>query len=256
MIFRRRRSEDEAQPQAEDAQQAQPSQQIGAVDATPVPLVGAPPAPRPNGPWDVAEVGQPAEGRVDLGGLLVPIIEGMELRVEVADEQIVAATVIAGQSALQLQPFAAPRNEGIWVEVRQEIASGVTQGGGLADPADGPLGPELRAHVPLELPDGTQGTQLVRFVGCDGPRWFLRGVLSGEAAVKPETAAALEEVFRGVVVVRGSDPMAPREPIPLRLPPDAVTQQEGEETEDGEEGGRFGDSIDPFARGPEITEVR
>ncbi|NEE52050.1 DUF3710 domain-containing protein, partial [Streptomyces sp. SID8455] len=79
-----------------------------------------PPAPRPDGPWDLSEVSQPGEGRVDLGGIFVPGVEGMELRVEVAGDAIVAATVVLRDSAVQLQAFAAPKRQGIWGEVREE----------------------------------------------------------------------------------------------------------------------------------------
>lgn len=82
------------------------------------------PEPRPDGPWDGTEVRDPSEGRVDLGGLFVPGVDGMELRVEVAGDAIVAATVVLKDSAVQLQAFAAPKREGIWGEVREEIASG------------------------------------------------------------------------------------------------------------------------------------
>jgi hypothetical protein len=95
--------------------------------------------------------------------------------------------------------------------------------------------------------DGSSGSQRVRFLGVDGPRWFLRGVLSGDAAENPDSAGAMEDLFRQVVVVRGGTPMAPRELIPLRLPTDA------EGTEDTPEAV---DPLNPFRRGPEITEVR
>ena len=100
-------------------------------------------------------------------------------------------------SAVQLQAFAAPKNEGIWGEVREEIASGITQQGGIIDEVEGPLGWELRAQVPVQLPDGTNGVQVVRFVGVDGPRWFLRGVISGQGAVQPQAAGLLEHDLPG-----------------------------------------------------------
>ena len=212
------------------------------------------PEPRPDGPWDSSEVSDPAEGRVDLGGLFVPGVDGMELRVEVAGDAIVAATVVLRDSAIQLQAFAAPKREGIWGEVREEIGSGITQQGGIVDEVEGPLGWEMRAQVPVQLPDGTGGFQVVRFVGVDGPRWFLRGVISGQAAVQPEMAGVLEQVFQQTVVVRGDTPMAPRDPIVLKLPEDAQMVADGGVTETG--GSRFGGAaLDPFARGPEITEV-
>jgi hypothetical protein len=212
------------------------------------------PEPRPDGPWDSSEVRDPAEGRVDLGGLFVPGVDGMELRVEVAGDAIVAATVVLRDSAIQLQAFAAPKREGIWGEVREEIGSGIIQQGGIIDEVEGPLGWELRAQVPVQLPDGTSGFHVVRFVGVDGPRWFLRGVISGQGAVQPQAAGLLEQIFRDTVVVRGEGPMAPRDPIVLKLPNDAQMVPETVQQEDA--GSRFSGGMGQLQRGPEITEVR
>ncbi|KAB8167900.1 DUF3710 domain-containing protein [Streptomyces sp. 3MP-14] len=254
-VFGRRRKRD-AKP--EDAVEA-------TADETPdedeVRRVRLEPAPRPDGPWDVSEVSKPAEGRVDLGGLFVPGVQGMELRVEVAGDAIVAATVVLKDSAVQLQAFAAPRREGIWAEVREEIASGITGQGGAIEEIEGPLGWELRARVPVKLPDGKQGTQVVRFVGVDGPRWFLRGVISGQGAVQPKTAGLLEQIFQDTVVVRGEGPMAPRDPIVLKLPDDAQMVPDGvkkEQAASGDEAqvSRFAGGLDKLRRGPEISEVR
>ncbi|MGH3309304.1 MAG: DUF3710 domain-containing protein [Streptomyces sp.] len=218
--------------------------------------VKLPPAPRPDGPWDISEVTDPGEGRVNLGGIYVPGVEGMELRVEVAGDSIVAATLVLRDSAVQLQAFAAPKREGLWDEVREEIATGITKQGGVIDEVEGPLGWELRAQVPVQLPDGTNGVQVVRFVGVDGPRWFLRGVISGQGAVQPEAAGLLEQVFRDAVIVRGESPMAPRDPIVLKLPEDAQMVPDGVQQETVEEGSRFAGGLDKLQRGPEITEVR
>ncbi|GAA2399198.1 DUF3710 domain-containing protein [Streptomyces glaucosporus] len=218
--------------------------------------VKLPPAPRPDGPWDVSELRAPEEGRVNLGGLYVPGVPGMELRVEVAGDAIVAATIVLKDSAIQLQAFAAPKREGIWDEVREEIASGITKQGGIIDEVEGPLGWELRAQVPVQLPDGKSGMQVVRFVGVDGPRWFLRGVISGQGAVQPQAAGLLEQIFRDTVVVRGDGPMAPRDPIVLKLPNDAQMVPDGVQQEPAQEGSRFAGGIDKLHRGPEITEVR
>ncbi len=205
---------------------------------------------RPAGPWDVTEVDDPAAGRVDLGALWIPGRPGLEVRVE-ADPNtnaVIAVVLVLGSSALQVQPFAAPRSEGIWSDVRAEIRAGITRDGGTADEVDGALGPELRTNVPTKRPDGAAASQRARFIGVDGPRWFLRGVLTGAAAVDDEAATDLLDVFRDVVVVRGGEAMAPREPIPLRLPAQ-LTGEDGaaEESED--------DPLSPFKRGPEITEI-
>lgn len=106
---------DERNTDAEDSAEGTPADE-GAGGAARVKL---PPAPRPDGPWDLSEVSEPDKGRVDLGGVFVPGVEGMELRVEVAGDAIVAATVVLRDSAIQLQAFAAPRREGLWDEVRE-----------------------------------------------------------------------------------------------------------------------------------------
>jgi hypothetical protein len=209
---------------------------------------------RGEGPFDLAEVDDPAAGgRVDLGGLWLPGRPGLEVRIE-ADQQtseVVAVTLVLGEGALQVQPFAAPRSEGIWDDVRAEIRAGITKQGGTADEVDGPLGTELRTRVPVRAADGTQTVQPARFLGVDGPRWFLRGVLTGKPAVQPgpDTDAELFAVFREIVVVRGDAAMAPRDPIPLRLPvaPTVSPAEAGMDEEDHE--------LKPFERGPEITEI-
>ncbi|MBT2382510.1 DUF3710 domain-containing protein [Streptomyces sp. ISL-11] len=252
---RRKRSEDAVDHIDDVTSEESAGGEESVEDAAAESRVRLEPEPRPDGPWDLSEVREPGEGRVDLGGLFVPGVEGMELRVEVAGDAIVAATVVLRDSAVQLQAFAAPKREGIWHEVREEIAGGITQQGGVVDEVQGPLGWELRAQVPVALPDGTQGVQLVRFVGCDGPRWFLRGVISGQGAVQPQTAGLLEQIFKDTVVVRGDSPMAPRDPIVLKLPDDAQMVAEGLQQEESE-GSRFAGGVDRLERGPSISEVR
>jgi hypothetical protein len=205
---------------------------------------------RQDGPWDVSEV-ESSSAYVDLGGLWLPGKDGMELRLEVEEEsgRVIAATVQLGASAVQLQAFAAPRTMGIWDEIRREIASSVTRQGGTADEVPGVFGRELLARVPSRTPDGRTTHQPARFVGVDGPRWFLRAVFHGEAAYQDEPAAELETLVRGVVVVRGTDAMAPRELLTLKLP-----DQPGDDADPVETDVR--DPLQPFQRGPEITEVR
>jgi uncharacterized protein DUF3710 len=211
------------------------------------------PAPRARdiGPWDIADVDDPAAtGRIDLGGVWIPGADGLEIRVEAdnATGQVIAVTLVLGDGALQLQPFAAPRSEGIWDEVRAEIRAGITQQGGTADEVEGPVGTELRTKVQVRAADGSSGVQPARFLGVDGPRWFLRAVVTGRPAVEPAADADLIALFREVVVVRGAAPMAPREPIPLILPSEPAEGDGGAESAQPD--------LNPFARGPEITEIR
>ncbi|MEU6362327.1 DUF3710 domain-containing protein [Streptomyces albidoflavus] len=254
-MFGRRKKTDSAEDTAGVTGETGQAEESADAEESATRRTALPPAPRPDGPWDASEVREPGEGRVDLGGLFVPGVEGMELRVEVAGDAIVAATVVLRDSAIQLQGFAAPKKEGIWGEVREEIGSGITQQGGIIEEIEGPLGWELRAQVPVQLPDGKSGYQVVRFVGIDGPRWFLRGVISGQGAVQPQAAGLLEQIFQDTVVVRGEGPMAPRDPIVLKLPDDAQMVPEGVQQEN-QQASRFSGGMGQLARGPEITEIR
>jgi hypothetical protein len=101
---------------------------------------------------------------------------------------------------------------------------------------------------------GGGGLHPVRFLGVDGPRWFLRGVISGPAARRPEIAAPLEQVFADVVVARGDHPVPPRDMLEIQLPAEAL-QALADEAAAEPEGNRWG-GLDPFQRGPEITETR
>jgi hypothetical protein len=205
------------------------------------------------GPWDVSDDVPRAE-RIDFGCMQVPVAEGCEVQVSMADDQPTWITVVRGDSGLQLQAFAAPKTGGLWEDVRQEIAAEVAKAGGECEEADGPFGVEVRARIAPPEPTGPSGAlHPVRFLGVDGPRWFLRGVISGPAAGRDAEAEPLEEVFADVVVVRGEHPVPPRDLLEIRLPEEALralTEEAGEP-----EGGRWG-GIDPFDRGPEITETR
>jgi uncharacterized protein DUF3710 len=251
-VFRRRRREDAEEPGQEPAGGEATWEDQEAGDP------GQPPgqhAAGPAGPWDAAEE-VPAAERVDFGSLLVPAGEGCEIQVSVMEDQAAWVTVVRGESGLQLQAFAAPKSGGLWDEVRQEIAAEVRRTGGESHEADGPFGVELRARiVPGEPVHGARRGALepVRFLGVDGPRWFLRGLISGPAARHEEQARPLERVFAGVVVVRGDHPVPPRDMLEIRLPEQA--REAMAEHAAGQDEDRWG-GMNPFERGPEITETR
>ncbi|NUT35437.1 MAG: DUF3710 domain-containing protein [Hamadaea sp.] len=165
------------------------------------------------GPYDFADAPDGVV-RLDLGALQVPAIDGVDLRVQAdADGIIQQVVLVHGDSALQLGVFAAPRNEGIWDEVRSEIRKSLFDDGVAAEEAPGAYGTELRARV--RTPDGLTD---LRFVGVDGPRWMVRGVYQGPAAIDPGTAPPLVACMDGLVVNRGLDAKPVREPLVLRLP--------------------------------------
>lgn len=176
------------------------------------------------GPFDESEA-NPVRPYVDLGGVKVLPREGLHLRLEVEEgtKRVVAIGLDYANSTLQVQPFAAPRSSGLWHEIRTQIAEQIARQGGTTTVREGTFGPELLAQIPVAGEGQTGHMRLARFIGVDGPRWFLRGVIAGEAAVDPTAAAQVEDLFRSIVVVRGSTPMPPRDMIPLRMPATGAT---------------------------------
>ncbi|GAA2176440.1 DUF3710 domain-containing protein [Arthrobacter parietis] len=203
------------------------------------------------GPFDESEK-DTAAGYIDLGALRIAAAENLQLRLEVEErtKRVIAVTLDINGSNLQLQAFAAPRSEGLWDEIREQIGASVGSQGGTVSERQGEFGTELIAKLPAQTPDGRAGFRVARFVGVDGPRWFLRGVFGGPAAMDPAIAGPMEQLFRNVVVVRGDHPLPPRELLPLKLPKDAGAPKQPEQPEQPK-----ATPDDPLRRGPEITHI-
>lgn len=190
---------------------------------------------RESGPWDSTELSS-TDGRIDLGSLLVAGVPGLSMQVQVDErtQRVTMVTLVIDDAAVQVQAFAAPRSGGIWSDVSRQIAASITANGGLVETAEGPFGVELRARIPG--PDKV--LQPARFVGVDGPRWFLRGLFLGSAA-SAGGHDRLTGVFKDIAVVRGTEAMPSGEPLELRMPvqgQDSAVQAQGVSSvaEDGE----------------------
>lgn len=193
----------------------------GDSEASEVPEVAEKSAPADRatkGPFDISEVSG-VRPYVDLGGVKIVPRADLHLRLEVeeASKRVVAVGLEYRGSTLQVQPFAAPRSSGLWHEIRAQILEQLASQGARAKSATGPFGPEIFAEIPVTT-EGKQSMRLARFIGVDGPRWFLRGVIAGKGATDAGAAAEVEELFRSIVVVRGSAPMPPRDLIQLTMP--------------------------------------
>ncbi|MEV0620659.1 DUF3710 domain-containing protein [Nonomuraea sp. NPDC050404] len=213
-MFRRRRRE-------------QPEQAVEQEQAVPK---------RESGPWDADEP-HPESDRIDLGGLRLPHNPDFDVRLASVGDQHVGVVVLYEESSLQLQALAAPRGSGLWDEVKTKILAQAKH----LEEREGPFGSELAGEMQV---DGAG--RPARYLGIDGPRWFLLAVISGKAAVDDAVAAAYLDFIKDVVVVRGNDPMAREEPIALRRPNEQAAAGEAAE----------GPGLNPFKRGPEITEIR
>ncbi|HEX6515120.1 MAG TPA: DUF3710 domain-containing protein [Nocardioidaceae bacterium] len=211
MRFRRNRSDDPAP----DEEVATPEEAGAAVGD----------GPRADGPWDASEVeiDENDPSKVDLGSLIVTGRPGLELRLQVEepDQRVAAVLLMNEQGAVELRAFAAPRNGDIWDDVRRQIAAETSRRGGTATEAKGPYGTELHVVMNVTTPDGQPATQPSRVLGIAGPRWLLRATFLGRPAMQPDPDGEIEAALRDVVVVRGTEPMAPGDPLPLAMPSNA-----------------------------------
>lgn len=182
-----------------------------------------PAEPRTDGPFDESQVAGDGVQRVDLGCLLIAPSEGRELRLQVDEKSgNVQAVMLTGQDgALEMQPFAAPRNGDLWGTVRPQIQADITGRGGQAEEREGRFGTELVCQVPVKKPDGTVGLQPSRIIGINGERWMLRASFMGRPAMQPEASQDWEDALATVVVRRGAGAMPVGEPIPATLPDQA-----------------------------------
>ncbi|MBA3488547.1 MAG: DUF3710 domain-containing protein [Longispora sp.] len=186
------------------------------------------------GPYDAENPPNDNFQRLDLGSLLLPTLPDLEVQMQAMENGQIAAVVVASaDSALQLGVYAAPRSEGIWGDVRTEIAESVTADGGKTEEVEGEYGVELLAHVTTP-----EGQAQLRFIGVDGPRWFLRGLFQGQAAVDAAAAEPFMELLHKIVVFRDKDARPVREPLPLRLPKEFAAEAARQQAEQsGEQSG-------------------
>lgn len=204
------------------------------------------------GPWDDSDAHAPSEGVGEervmaFGSLRLRVPEGVEVQVaaDKATGKISQMTLRDGDSGMQLQPYASRKSGAMWPEVIDSLKSSINASGGLVETVEGPFGTEVLAQV--QTPGEGNALQPARFIGVDGPRWFLRAVFMGRGARDREAAARLTKIFESALVVRGVSAMAPGAPIILSLPANTDTTQAAPVNSP---------DLNPFVRGPEITEIR
>ena len=176
-----------------------------------------------SGPFDATE-DAPEVTYIELGSVRIPAKPGLALRLEMEErtQRLVAVALDLNGSTLQVQAFAAPRSSGLWRDVRAKLAESLGAQGGATEEVESELGTALEAKVPLMA--GGAPERPVHFYGVDGPRWFLRGVVTGAACNDEERRSEMLELFRGVVVDRGDKPVPPRDLLELTMPAAMVEQ--------------------------------
>jgi hypothetical protein len=232
-MFRRRAKTSDAEPTEPAEQRGAATDSAGTTDDEVPPTSdatangpdAAPTKPaRPHGPWDVDELDdRPAHvaPRLDLGGVRVRPPSGFKVQIQVDQktQTSTSVTLVGDQGALQLVVVAAAKSKPQWPVTMRALQSDADRRGGTVAEGNGPWGPVLRITIPVTLPDGKQGVQPSVALGIDGPRWMLRATILGKAALDQAQMNTMMAIVQDTVVVRGEDPMAPGEIVPLVPPP-------------------------------------
>jgi hypothetical protein len=174
-----------------------------------------------DGPFDIADAPEDGIPRIDLGSVKVPVPDGSQVQVEMDPESggVRAVHVVTEQGQITVSGYAAPRSGGLWKDVSSELTEQLRSDGAKVSVGMGEWGLELSAIV---------GDVALRFVGVDGPRWMLRGVIAGPQSQASQAPAVLREIVRHTIVDRGDAPMPVRTPLTITLP-DAVAQHIAEQ---------------------------
>jgi len=164
-----------------------------------------------DGPFDVAEAADDGIPRIDLGSVKVPVPDGSQVQVEMDPENggVRAVHVVTEQGQITVSAYAAPKSGGLWREVSGELAEQLRADGAKVNLTRGDWGLELSAIV---------GDVALRFLGVDGPRWMLRGVIAGPQSQAAQAPLVLRDIVRRTIVDRGDAPMPVRTPLAITLP--------------------------------------
>ena len=135
--------------------------------------------PERNVVFDIDDFDDPsaaAEGRLDLGSVLIPMPEAGQVQVELTEQGVPSAVwVVTPNGRFTVAAYAAPKSAGLWREVATELAESLRKDVPTVAIEDGPWGREVVGVA-------GEGSGVVRFIGVDGYRWMIRCVVAGRRA--------------------------------------------------------------------------
>ncbi|WP_372505681.1 DUF3710 domain-containing protein [Streptomyces macrolidinus] len=84
-----------------------------------------------------------------------------------------------------------------WTSIHGELMKSIKGSGGTVKEWAGLAGVGPRAELQIAKPSRCMS---VRMLGCDGPRWILRGIVSGDGALRDSQDTWAHSVFSDTVV--------------------------------------------------------
>ncbi|MGD9620354.1 MAG: DUF3710 domain-containing protein [Mycolicibacterium sp.] len=173
------------------------------------------------GPFDIDDFDDPsvaAVARLDLGSVMIPMPDGGQVQVELANTGVPSAVwVVTPYGRFTVAAYAAPKSPGLWREVAAELADSLRKDVPMVSIEDGPWGREV-------VGVGAQNAGVVRFIGVDGYRWMIRCVVNGPHDRIGALAKQARDCLADTVVRRGDTPLPVRTPLPIELPPPMAEQ--------------------------------
>jgi len=186
-----------------------------------------------DGPFDIEDFDEDAagaaEGRLDLGSVLVPLPAGAQLQVELTETGVPSAVwVVTPNGRFTIAAYAAPKTGGLWREVAGELAESLRSDGATVTIQDGRWGREVVGAA----------TGVVRFIGVDGYRWMIRCVVNGSSETIDALTEEAREALLDTVIRRGDTPLPVRTPLPVELPEPMASQLRDAAAAQGAAGGQ------------------
>lgn len=155
--------------------------------------------------------------RLDLGSVRLPVPDGAQVQITSPPGHLPAVEVLTELGRFRVTAYAAPPAGGLWEQVYGDLTEQLSGEAGALLSESGDWGQELV----LVMHDGEF---VERFIGVDGPRWILFGVVAGPPELAAQSASALRDMLRGTVVVRGARQLPDRTPLPIKLPAEMASR--------------------------------
>jgi hypothetical protein len=173
------------------------------------------------GPFDIDDFDDPtvaADGRLDLGSVLIPMPEAGQVQVELSPQGVPSAVwVVTPHGRFTVAAYAAPKSTGLWREVASELAESLRKDVPKVSIEDGPWGREVVGVA-------ADNSGVVRFIGVDGYRWMIRCVVNGPMDNIEALAQEARNALGDTVVRRGDTPLPVRTPLTIQLPEPMAAQ--------------------------------